>query len=277
MRIRPPHYTGAMYHVTLRGIRDTSLFQDRNDRLTLNKAIGNATACYDSEIHAFCWMTNHLHLLLRVGEPPAHRTVHHFATAFARALNRKYDHAGHVFQGRYWSELVATDSYLLTVTRYIHQNPVGARLVSVAESYEWSSHRDYIEDNRFKWLETGLVLRTLGADRQAAVAALRALVDGPVLSGDLQSDAPWTSVEPKHASPSSASFTNLVVRTCLRFDVTEHDLRSRSKAHELSAARAWLARQAQTQDIATMSEIATFLHRSKQALSALVQRSDGET
>jgi REP element-mobilizing transposase RayT len=263
-----------MYHITLRANRGTTLFHDRRDRLALNKAVGKATARYDSEIHAFCWMTNHLHVLLRVGEPPVHRTVHHFATAFARVLNRKYDHAGHVFQGRYWSELVATDSYLLTVTRYIHQNPVAAGLVNAAESYEWSSHRDYIDGNRFTWLVTDFVLRTLDANRPAAVATLRALVDGPVRSGDPPPDAPWTSLEPKRSNPSSANFNKLVRRTCLRFGVTEHDLRSRSKARELSTARAWLARQARTEGIATMSETAAYLQRSRQALSALVLRSN---
>lgn len=276
MRIRPPHYAGAMYHITLRGNRGTPLFHDRTDRLTLNKAIGKAAVRYGSEIHAFCWMTNHLHLLLRVGEAPAHRTVHHFASGFARALNRKYDYAGHVFQGRYWSELVATDSYLLAVMRYIHQNPVAGGLVDDAESYEWSSHRDYVEGNRFTWLVTDSVLRTLSVDRQAAVATLKSLVDGPVHSDVPQPDAPWTSLEPKCSSPSSATFNNLVERTCVRFGVTEHDLRSRSKARELSSARAWFARQAQTEGVATVSEVASFLHRSRQALSALMLRWDDE-
>jgi REP element-mobilizing transposase RayT len=265
-----------MYHITLRGNRGTPLFHDRKDRLTLNKAIGKAAVRYGSEIHAFCWMTNHLHLLLRVGEAPAHRTVHHFASGFARALNRKYDYAGHVFQGRYWSELVATDSYLLAVMRYIHQNPVAGGLVDDAESYEWSSHRDYVEGNRFTWLVTDSVLRTLSVDRQAAVATLKSLVEGPVHSDVPQPDAPWTSLEPKCSSPSSATFNNLVERTCVRFGVTEHDLRSRSKARELSSARAWFARQAQTEGVATVSEVASFLHRSRQALSALMLRWDDE-
>ena len=125
-----------------------AIFRDEEDRDTLETCLIDASDYYATEIHAYCWMTNHLHLLLRVSDEPVFKTVRHFASQYARQFNRKYQGVGHLFQGRHKRSLVATDAYLKQVTRYIHRNPLEAGLVEEPLEYAWSSYRAYLGQTR---------------------------------------------------------------------------------------------------------------------------------
>jgi putative transposase len=83
-------------------------------------------------------MSNHVHLLVRENDDTISRIMSRIGTSYAKWYNQKY-RSGHVFQGRYGSECVEDDKYLLTVVRYIHSNPVKAGLVRELEAYSWSS------------------------------------------------------------------------------------------------------------------------------------------
>ena len=80
-------------------------------------------------------MTNHVHLLIHEKEEPVAKTMQRIATRYAWWYNQKYERSGHVFQGRYGSECVEDDEYLLTVIRYIHNNPVKAGIVTQPEDF----------------------------------------------------------------------------------------------------------------------------------------------
>ena len=90
-------------------------------------------------------MDNHIHLLLKTGEEDIGTTVQRAATGYAGWFNRKHGRVGHLFQARFGSEPIATDEYLLAALRYIHNNPVKAKMCEMPEDYEWSSYREYLD------------------------------------------------------------------------------------------------------------------------------------
>ncbi|BCB05890.1 hypothetical protein KH172YL63_40230 [Bacillus sp. KH172YL63] len=99
---------------------------------------------YPFTIHAYCLMPNHIHLLIETQEIPLEKIIRILHTRYAVYFNKKYDYVGHVFQGRYGSTKIDTPSYFIKASRYIHQNPVEAKLTVSGEQYPWSSYPSYI-------------------------------------------------------------------------------------------------------------------------------------
>ena len=134
----------GIYHVMLRGINRQQIFLDREDNkrflLTL-KAYKPVCGC---KVLAYCLMGNHVHLLLREGAEPLEQIFKRIGGSFVYWYNAKYQRVGHLFQDRFKSEPVEDDAYLLTVIRYIHQNPVKAGLCQRPEEYPYSSWREYL-------------------------------------------------------------------------------------------------------------------------------------
>ena len=92
---------------------------------------------------AYCLMENHVHLLLRSGLQEMPEAFKWINIKFAGRYNHKYERVGHVFQDRFKSEIIGTEEYLIQALRYIHNNPVKAKMVSDVSTYEWSSYNSY--------------------------------------------------------------------------------------------------------------------------------------
>ena len=95
------------------------------------------------EIYAYCFMTNHVHLLVREAEDKIAPAIHRIATTYAHYYNNKYVRFGHLFQDRFRSEPVNDQGYFFTLLRYIHQNPMAAGLSKGIGDYDWSSWKEY--------------------------------------------------------------------------------------------------------------------------------------
>jgi len=137
-------YPGATYHITARGNRRDSIFLDRQD---YQRYLNLVKACWDLDsfnIHAYCLMPNHIHLLLETTDKPPGTIIKSIHTRYAMYFNKRYELTGHVFQGRFHSRLIMTNDYFLTVSKYIHQNPVEANIVEKPEHYLWSSFPSYL-------------------------------------------------------------------------------------------------------------------------------------
>ena len=96
------------------------------------------------ELYAYCLMSNHIHMLMEELDDSISEAVKRIATSYVLWYNKKYDRTGHLFQGRFNSEVVENDIYFLTVIRYIHQNPLKAGIVNNILQYKWTSYNDYI-------------------------------------------------------------------------------------------------------------------------------------
>ena len=105
-------------------------------------------------------MSNHFHLLFHMDLEDISLLMKKVGVSYAAYFNRKYDRVGTLFQDRFKSEPIDTDSYLMTVVRYIHQNPVKAGISRTCE-YRWSSYREYAHNNR-KLCSTAFVISVFG-------------------------------------------------------------------------------------------------------------------
>ena len=151
---------GGFYHVTARGNHQQALFRDVVDYRALEHIVATALEPARARLHAYCWMTNHIHLLVEVSDLPLGVLMHRIATRFSRAAQKRVPTTGHYFERRYHAVLVDVDQYFLVLLRYIHRNPVSAGIVTDPNLYRWSSHDIYAGRRQAPWVTTdfGLAL-----------------------------------------------------------------------------------------------------------------------
>lgn len=173
------HYPDAVYHVMLRGNGGEDLFFDSADRSRFLLLLQHGLEKFQHRIHAFCLMDNHVHLVLQVTKFPLSKIMHNLAFRYAQFMNRKLYKSGHLFQGRYKAVLVDADNYLLELVRYVHLNPLRAKLVDDPAEYGWSSHPCYLGAEILPWLTSDWVLNQFADTRlQARQSYLKFLRDG---------------------------------------------------------------------------------------------------
>jgi putative transposase len=164
------HYPGAVYHVMLRGNGGQDIYR-------FYLLLQEGTERYGYRIHAFCLMSNHVHLAIQVGEVPLSRIMQNIGFRFIRWINWRRGSSGHLFQGRFKAILIEADSYLVELCRYIHLNPVRAGMVQSPEDYRWSGHRAYLGREIVSCLTTDWVLAQFGADSIQARRAYHEYVE----------------------------------------------------------------------------------------------------
>ena len=159
----------GIYHIMLRGANRQEIFHDEEDCKKFLEIIGKYKGVSEVGVFAWCLMNNHVHLVLKEGNEPISTTMKRIGVSFVWYYNWKYRTTGHLFQDRFRSENVETHKYLLTVIRYIHQNPVKAGIVNQADEWKWSSCLGYYgkdihptnlldDDFIFKLLSTDLTI-----------------------------------------------------------------------------------------------------------------------
>jgi REP element-mobilizing transposase RayT len=237
-----------------------------------------------AQLHAYCYMTNHVHALLQVSDTPLSKIMLLVAGRYARRVQARLETTGHLFEKRYHALLVDVDEYLLALLRYIHLNPVRASLVSSPEEYPWSSHHAYLGRRSEPWVTTEFALRMLSPDRLRATAAYESLIgsastgspldqrnerDPRILGGDafarrvLGQD--WT---PRH----DAALQQVVDEACVKFGVTELELRSPTRLKKVTQARAWISEQALNAEIASVASLARYFNCDESSIRKAANR-----
>jgi REP element-mobilizing transposase RayT len=120
------HVPGGCYHVVLRGNHREDLFATAEDRRALNDIAAEALLDVGARVHAFCWMTNHLHGLFQIAEQPLGKLMQRIAMRYSRYRHHQLRTTGHLFERRHRVWLVDADAYFVGLLRYIHLNPVKA-------------------------------------------------------------------------------------------------------------------------------------------------------
>lgn len=137
--------SSGFYHVVFRGINHQHIFENEMDYGYILKALQNLKTDLAFEVHAYCLMSNHVHLLLRekkLGDISL--IMKRLLTKYAMYFNRKYQRSGALIASRYKSVPVEVDEYFIPLQCYIHQNPLKAGLVKQLEEYPFSSYREYL-------------------------------------------------------------------------------------------------------------------------------------
>jgi REP element-mobilizing transposase RayT len=153
---------GLLYHVVARGNHREAVFLCHGDHDTSLHRLGVYRARYTVSLLAYCLMPNHVHLVLSTAETPLDRFMQSLQQSYTQRFNARYGQVGHVFQSRYKAFLCETDEYLLTLVRYVHQNPVRAGFAARAEDYPYSGHRAYLGGVTTDLVDPTFVLNLVG-------------------------------------------------------------------------------------------------------------------
>jgi len=177
---------GALHHIIIRGIERKKIFQDDVDRENFLHRLG--VILNDTSTYCFAWVLipNHVHLLLRTGSIPLATVMRRLLTGYAISYNRRHRRHGQLFQNRYKSILCQEDLYLLELVRYIHLNPLRAKLVSdlkQLEKYPYSGHSIILGKNKNNWQNVDYVLRFFAYKASMARRLYRAFVKEGIHEG----------------------------------------------------------------------------------------------
>src|ERR1039457_4237598 len=169
-------YPGAIYQVMNRGDRREAIFEDDEDRERLLQTLTQACQKTGWQVHAYCLMRNHFHLVLETPQPNLMFGMKWLLGVYTKRFNIRHKLCGHLFAGRYKALVVegSGNGYLRTVCDYVHLNPVRARLLppeAALESFAWSSYGEYLKpaSQRPGWLRVDRLLGEKGIpkDREA--------------------------------------------------------------------------------------------------------------
>ena len=164
----------GIYHIMLRGNERRDIFRDDDDKAAFLDFLCKKKVEEGCLVYAYCLMDNHVHLVVKEGANGIAKLMKRIGTSYVAYYNHKYKRIGHLFQDRYKSENVETDSYLLTVIRYVHQNPEKAG-IGKSEDYRWSSYQAYVSrlGGIGYWPEMAEVLGLFSQEKDDALQRFR--------------------------------------------------------------------------------------------------------
>ncbi len=135
---------GCLYHIASRGDDRKKIFLNTIDYLKFLDYLKTAKERFKFYLYAYCLMGNHYHLLLEITQPNLSRIMQYLNTAYTIYYNVKRQRIGHLFQGRFKSILAEQEAYFAELPRYIHLNPVRAKIATHPARYRWSSYNAYL-------------------------------------------------------------------------------------------------------------------------------------
>jgi len=283
------HVAGGVYHVMLRGNAGQAIFYDDEDRYHLYLLLQEGISRYGHRIHGFCLMSNHLHLAVQVGDEPLSKIIQNLSFRYTRWVNRKQKRIGHLFQGRYKAILVEQDSYLLELVRYIHLNPVRAKMVRQPSAYPWSGHRCYLGKEVLPWLHTEWILSQFGKRINSCRRRYEEFVraghgeghreefhggeeDHRVLGQDRFVEKMLETQLCPPYKRKQISLESLVRSVCKEYQLKDTDLTSASRNRKASEARQVIGWLALKSDNLTLTQVAQYFSRDVTTVSRGVKR-----
>lgn len=278
---RPPRvdHPGAWHHAMNRGARHQDIFVDDEDRKTFLLLLADTANRYALEVHGYALMSNHFHLLVRSLRGRLSEAMRHLQQTWTQQVNRRHGWDGPLFRGRFRSQLVQDDTYLLTVLAYLHLNPVVAGLAPNAESAPWTSHRAYINrESTPVWLHTDELLDRAGGAK-GLIGVVNDLAHAPTdlgeeLVDELQPRGPATGqVLATYPDAREAPDVGAVLAAITKLTGAELDaLQTPSRGPKASPARrfaVWALRQGTE---LSQSEVAEVLSMSKREVQNVEAR-----
>ena len=281
------HYPGAVYHVILRGNDGQDIFYFQKDRSYLYILIQEGIERFNYRVHAFCLMTNHIHLVVQVGDIPLAKIVQNLSFRYTRYVNKIKKRVGHLFQGRYKALLIDADTYLLELVRYMHNNPVRAALVEDPGQYQWSSHRAYINREKQSWLTKDFVLSQFAKNEIEACQLFHKFClsgikekhrqefhkgnfEGRILGDDGFSEK--AIIKAKERIRFVVDLEQLVLAVCKAYRVEEKRIIDPGKQQPAAEARSVIAYLAQEIGNPSLTDLGRYLRRDITALSRSASR-----
>jgi len=281
-------YPGAIYHVMNRGDRREAIFADDADRERLLETLAEACQKTGWQVHAYCLMGNHFHLVIETPQPNLVAGMKWLLGTYTSRYNRRHKEFGHLFSGRYKALIVdgSGNGYLKTVCDYVHLNPTRAKVLKPGQAlsaFIWSSYPQYLAapSRRPRWLRVERLLGEWGIPKDSAAGRrvfgermewrrgedlrgeFKRVERGWYLGGEEFRQELLEQVEtrpgPSHFGEAvqeaeSAQAERLVVAGVKRMGWSEADLKTHRKGHPRKVALAWKLRSQTTMPLAWIAE-----------------------
>jgi putative transposase len=155
-------YPGAIYHIINRGCRKDKIFRRIGDREEFLERLTASSQKYDIVVHGYCLMDNHFHLLIETPNENLSAFMQLLQCGYANWFKVRYKIVGPLFQSRFKSVLVEDESYLVTLSAYIHLNPYRAKIVDDPSTYRWSSCGQFLRNEKSELVDPSFVLEYAG-------------------------------------------------------------------------------------------------------------------
>lgn len=299
---RKPRYIqeGFCYHVMLRGNAGQDIFLEDKDRAKFCLLLQYVGEKHQLNVHGFCLMRNHVHLIIQPLTSNLADGMHALSFRYAQYFNKKYKRCGYLYQGRYKAVLVQSGMYLQRLIRYIHLNPVRAKIVEKSEDYYWSSHRAYIEEAEYSWLNRNLILDSFKNESNDFNDSVERLFLYVQMNNDQARDEvseirksfrrgaygdrgfleKWCptlnegkSVGSFHSdSTGKINLQSIFEAVCCRLNVTMEAVRSEKRAKQLVQARMLMASLTQKVGVGTMNDLGKQISRDPTSLAKLARK-----
>lgn len=173
-------YEDAVYHVTARGNDRKKIFFTKLDHEKFLEYIKEAKKKYGILVHSYVLMSNHYHLIIETPNANLSKAMQYINGSYTTYVNTKRKRSGHLFQGRYKAIIVDIDNYLLELSRYIHLNPVRAKMVEKPEEYTYSSYKAFISNKREEALTNELLMGMIGKNSNESKREYKAFVESAI-------------------------------------------------------------------------------------------------
>ena len=176
----------TLHHVMVRGLERRAIFRDDRDRSDFVARVAHLAEQGAWTVSAWALLANHAHLLVRTGTRPLARNMRSLLTGYAGAFNRRHHRVGHLFQNRYKSVVVEVEPYLLELVRYLHLNPLRAKVVPdlrALDRYAWTGHSAVLGTVPRPWQDTRTILAQFGPTTAPARKVYRAFVAAGIPRG----------------------------------------------------------------------------------------------
>ena len=167
---------GTLHHVIIRGLERGAIVKDDTDREAFATRLGTLAEATGTTIYGWALLPNHAHILLRSGPVGLPRFMRRLLTGYAITFNQRHRRVGHLFQNRYKSIVCEEDAYFQELVRYIHLNPLRAKLVAnlrALDHYPWCGHATVVGRISRPWQDRRSVLGWFGPTTGRAVRAYR--------------------------------------------------------------------------------------------------------
>ncbi len=170
-------YQDAFYHIIQRGFEKRNILKKNQNKTKFLQYLSQSYQKYQSICHSYCLMDNHYHLIIQTPKANLTKVMHYVNASYAIYYNKRNKRTGPLYQGRYKSILIEADQYLDHLSRYIHLNPVRAKIVKNPQDYPWSSYQYFLRKKApEKWLEPLFILSNFGKKAKEASSAYRDFV-----------------------------------------------------------------------------------------------------
>lgn len=249
-------FEGALYHVIVRGNQKRKVFKSDDDFRSYLDILQRYKARYPFSLYAYVLMSNHIHLLMETGKIPLNKILQGINQSYTMYFNRKYKTVGHLFQGRYKSILCEKDAYLLALVKYIHLNPVRAKIAQSPDDYLWSSHKAYVGSaSKSELVDTEHVLKMFSEVAGSARRLYRSFmgeavviskkdvyctVDQRMIGGSVfveETVAKHKLVIEQKRKKHECSLEEIAAAIERQRGITLEDMRSRSRTREIAVCR----------------------------------------